>query len=292
MSRGFVILGIDTDRDRLKHAYALACSIKLCDMDQQVCLIVDQNKSDLVPKKYLEAFDYLVELSFGNTAYKDGFHGANLWQMRSCSPFEETIYVDDDTLFLNVDVDLLWDQFEDRDIAISNIAKTYRNTYADKTFDFEIEKIYDLPELYGNLIYFKTDSKLAIEWFKMADPCFQNWKEFYSQNFKEKKPNSFDKNVIVNTITDALDIYYDVKTDVAVLIDLSPFAQKFYSDDISDNWTDYLNFWFTQDLQLIVENSFISSGIVHYRDEQFLTDEILDVIVSKFKINKQRKDAA
>ena len=65
MSRGFVILGIDTDRDRLKHAYALACSIKLCDMDQQVCLIVDQNKSDLVPKKYLRFCISSIKINHG-----------------------------------------------------------------------------------------------------------------------------------------------------------------------------------------------------------------------------------
>ena len=43
MSRGFVIIGIDTDADCVKYAASLAMSIKNCDFNSQVCLITDKN---------------------------------------------------------------------------------------------------------------------------------------------------------------------------------------------------------------------------------------------------------
>jgi hypothetical protein len=104
MSKGFVTLGINTERDMIKYSYGLALSIKSSDPTAETCLIVDQGKTDTVPSKYFHAFDYISELPFGNTAYKDGFHGMNLWQLIHATPFEETIYADYDTLFNNVDI--------------------------------------------------------------------------------------------------------------------------------------------------------------------------------------------
>ena len=60
MSRGFITLGIDTEKDRIYHSYALANSIKHSDPDSQTCLVVDKGKSDLVPKDYLSIFDYIL----------------------------------------------------------------------------------------------------------------------------------------------------------------------------------------------------------------------------------------
>ena len=97
-SKGFITIGIDTDLDNVKYSYALALSIKSCDPKAEVCLVVDKNKADLVNKKYLHAFDYITELPFGNTAHKDGFHGVNFWQLLQCTPFDETIYLDYDTI--------------------------------------------------------------------------------------------------------------------------------------------------------------------------------------------------
>ena len=105
MSRGFITLGIDTGEDRIKYCYALACSIKLCDPKAEVCLVVDKGRLDFVSDVFHHAFDYIVELPYGNSAYKDGFHGMNLWQLYHVTPFDETIYLDYDTLFIDVNME-------------------------------------------------------------------------------------------------------------------------------------------------------------------------------------------
>ena len=153
MSRGFITLGINTEKDRVFHSYGLATSIKQSDPDSLTCLVVDKNKSDLVPKDYLTVFDYIVELPFGNSAYVDGFHGMNIWQMIHCSPFDETIYVDSDTLFHNIDIDLLWDTMKIKgDFAVPTNALTYRNYPIDTTRRFEYENMYELPTFFNNII--------------------------------------------------------------------------------------------------------------------------------------------
>ena len=206
MSRGFITLGINTEKDRVFHSYGLATSIKQSDPDSLTCLVVDKNKSDLVPKDYLTVFDYIVELPFGNSAYVDGFHGMNIWQMIHCSPFDETIYVDSDTLFHNIDIDLLWDTMQIKgDFAVPTNALTYRNYPIDTTLRFEYENMYELPTFFNNIIYWKKDTPIAEEWFKMADPIMQNWRGAYNKFFTDKKPSTFDKNILCNLVTHCLD---------------------------------------------------------------------------------------
>lgn len=285
MSRGFVTLGIDTDSDQVRYSYALALSIKQCDPDAEVCLIVDKDKSDLVPMRYFDAFDYITELPFGNTGHKDGFHASNIWQLQHATPFEETIYLDSDVILKNVNIDLLWDQFSSHGFAMSSTARSYRNLPAAKHNMFEIEIQYELPQLYGSLIYFDRGSNTSIEWFKMADPVFQNWREIYTSIFKEKKPSTFSKNVLCNVVTHLLDIEKEVSVPLNNLVELENRSQNYWSNDVPRLWTEMLNSWYTQKQHMIVENSSISGGIIHYRDRRFLTEEVLDVIKASTSIS-------
>jgi hypothetical protein len=285
MTQGFVTLGIDTDADQIRYSYALALSIKQCDPTAEVCLIVDKDKSDLVPSKYFNAFDYITELPFGNTGYNDGFHASNIWQLQHCTPFDETIYVDSDSIFKNVDVELLWDQFKNYGFAMSSFARSYRNIPVYKNSIFDIEITYNLPQLYSNLIYFDRGSNVSIEWFKMADPVFQNWRDVYRNIFKEKKPETFNKNILCNVVTHLLDVENEVKLKINNLYDLDNKSQSYWSNDVPNNWTEMLNYWYTQKQHLIIENSSISGGIIHYRDRKFLTEEILNVIKANSSVS-------
>lgn len=292
MSRGFITIGIDTDADQVQYNYSLALSIKACDPTAEVCLVVDKEKSDTVPTKYHHAFDYITELPFGNTGYDDGFHGSNFWQLQAASPFEENIYLDNDIIFNKVDIGLLWDSFANYDVAVPNTAFSYRNFPCSKQNLFEIEETYDLPKLYNNIFYFKRDSELAIEWFKMADPVFQNWREVYKVLFADKKPTSFNKNILCNIVHHFLDVAINVTTTVNNFYDLDLRSQNVWGAEIPVNWTEMLNYWYTSEGRLIIENSAINSGIIHYRDRKFLNKEVTDVIRNKVGVGNKREAAA
>tara|TARA_B100000941_G_scaffold249937_1_gene195992 strand:+ start:255 stop:1103 length:849 start_codon:yes stop_codon:yes gene_type:complete len=278
MSKGFITLGIDTEKDRIFHSYALAYSIKHSDPKSQTCLVVDKGKSDLVPKDYLEIFDYIVELPFGNSAHVDGFHGMNIWQMFHCSPFDETIYVDSDTLLHNIDIDLLWDTLSSKgDFAVPQNALSYRNYSIDNTHRFEFESLYNLPKFFNNMIYWKKDAQLSLEWFKMADPIMQNWRSAYNRFFTDKKPTTFDKNILCNLVTHCLDVQNEIGVLVGNHFDLHADCQGVWTEDLPKEWTEMLNYWISANGKIQIENHIITSGIIHYCDENFLTDEVIDV---------------
>jgi len=287
--RGFITIGINTDVDQVRYSYALALSIKNCDPEAEVCLVVDKDKSDLVDKNYFDAFDYIVELPFGNTGHADGYHGSNFWQLAHCTPFDETIYVDADSLFLNVDISLLWDQFANVDIGMTDIARTFRNNVANKNVLFDIEATYNLPQQYSQLFYYKLNEE-ALSWFKMADPIFQNWRQSYDIFFKDIKPQTFDKNILCNLVTHCLDMENETKVVINNFYDLATNSQHLWVNDLSKNWTDILNNWYTDQHELLIENSSISNGIIHYRDETFLTQEIIDELRKTFNTTKTRKE--
>jgi hypothetical protein len=203
------------------------------------------------------------------------------------TPFDETIYLDYDTILLDVNIPLLWDTFEFYDVAIPNYSKTFRGAPLNPNNLFDIEIAYHLPQLFNNFFYFKRESRLAIEWFKMADAVFQNWRDVYSVLFKDKKPLTFDKNVLANTVTYLIDVQNQVSVTLSNLYDLDNRSQWFWNEDVPAEWTKMLNSWFTDNNHLIIENSVISNGIIHYRDENFLTLEILDAIPAK--INNSSK---
>ena len=290
MSRGFLLIGINTEQNNMHYAYATALSIKRCDPEASICILVDQGYT--LPKTYEHVFDYISELPFGNSAFKDGFHGMNIWQIRHVTPYTETIYVDYDTLFINVDIELLWERLSSRDMAMPSLARTYRNGVEDKRSLFEFEKNYEFPELYNSFIYFKKDSQLALDWFKMADPVFQNWRDVYSSLMKEKKPDTFSKNVLANIVTHLLDCKNEVSFIMNDYYDFDIRSQWLWNSDMPNEWTEVLNYWFPENKKLIVENSVISSGIVHYRDENFITDEIINEYRTQIDIDNRRKAAS
>jgi hypothetical protein len=65
-----------------------------------------------------------------------------------------------------------------------------------------------------------------------------------------------------------------------------------WSKDIPSKWTELLNYWFPENKKLIIENSIISSGIVHYRDEDFITEEIINEYKTNADISSRRKPAS
>ena len=152
--RGFVTLGINTGEDNIRYCYALACSIKACDPNASITLIVDKGQLGNVQSFYEHVFDYMVELPYGNSAHKDGFHGMNLWQVYHVTPYQETIYVDYDTLFLNVNIDDLWKTMSSKNgISVPIDALAYRNFPVPKMWRFEYEIQYKLPKFFYNLMY-------------------------------------------------------------------------------------------------------------------------------------------
>ena len=204
----------------------------------------------------------------------------NLWQVYHATPYEETIYVDYDTLFVNVDTDILWKVMsQNGGISVPRQALSYRNYPIQQFPRFEYEDAYKLPQYFYNLMYFDKNSDQAREWFKMADPVMQNWRDVYGHIFPNKKPDKFEKNLLGNVITHFVDASDNINVSLNNFFDLHTSSHGAFHDpdNVPKNWTDMLNYWVTDNIKIQIENSVIGNGIIHYSDETFLTEEVVDV---------------
>ena len=80
-----------------------------------------------------------------------------------------------------------------------------------------------------------------------------------------------------NLITHFCDVSKDVDCFVGNHYDIHSDNQGVWFDEVPDNWTEMINYWVSDNGKIQIENSIISSGIIHYTDENFLTDEVIDV---------------
>ena len=66
VKRGYITLGINTGEDNVRYCYALACSIKLCDPNASITLVVDKGQlgnGSTIPIKSPVKLDSLNEIN-------------------------------------------------------------------------------------------------------------------------------------------------------------------------------------------------------------------------------------
>ena len=94
--------------------------------------------------------------------------------------------------------------------------------------------------------------------------------------------------MLCNLVTHCLDIQKETNVIINNFYDLSISSQNLWASDLSRIWTDSLNNWYTNKQEIIIENSTISNGIIHYRDENFLTKEVINELKQTFDTTKTR----
>ena len=90
-------------------------------------------------------------------------------------------------------------------------------------------------------------------------------------------------------ITHLLDVETDVSVNLNNFYDFNIKSQWLWNNDVPDDWTQVLNYWFPQNKKLIIENHIIPDGILHYRNEEFLTPEIEHEYRTQIDISRRRK---
>ena len=159
VKQGYLVIAQNTkDSDGntinyIRMAYALALSIKHTQKGVNNVSVAVVNKKD-VPTHYHYVFDEIVELPFEDDAKMADWKINNKWKYYHCTPYEQTVILDTDMLFMS-DVSHWWEYLTQWDMMATTRVKTYRgNTVVDhhyrKTFQ---------PNLLPNVPNFKTFSK-------------------------------------------------------------------------------------------------------------------------------------
>ena len=170
MTKGYVVLAQNSDINYIRQAYALALSIKKF---QPTINNISLVTNDVVPDEYKLVFDKIILIPFGDHAVDSQWKVENRWKLYHATPYDETIVLDADMLFLE-NMESLWTYANGRDLFFTSKVIDYKNrTVVDTTYRKTfIEN--ELPNLYSGLYYFKKSDK-SLEFFKVLEFITYNW---------------------------------------------------------------------------------------------------------------------
>lgn len=266
MSNGFCITAQNnSETDYIKQAYALACSIHKFNSNQNVSLITD----DEVPSKYKSVFDKIIPIPWGNLAAYTDWKIENRWKVFHITPYDNTIVMDADMIVLE-DITDWWNKCNRHSIAFTTSVLTYKKDLFTTNYYRKSFIANDLPNLYSGLYYFKKD-EVAKSFFELVEIISKNWKVFYNKFAPLYKQSweSFDVNC---AIAYKLLNLPSIKTPLT-FTHMKPHGQ--YWEHVPEKWTDYLDISIDESIYL---GNFTQKGVLHYVEDEFLTDTVLEFV--------------
>ena len=176
--RGYLIPAIDTDSvDYLSCAVQLARSIRQWHPSANIAVMSVKRCSDPV-------FDHVIPLPYGD---QGGF--ANDWQVFAASPYRQTIKLEADMLCASP-IDHWWTLFEQRDVVVSQGARTFYDQPAVSRYYRKIFDENNLPDVYNAVTYWRL-SATAKEFFDLVRQIFEQWNEYKTLlKFPDEQPTT------------------------------------------------------------------------------------------------------
>jgi hypothetical protein len=272
MNFGYLIVVASNDNvDYLKLAYALALSIKNTQKPgyDKVALVIDNPK--LVDNlKSPWVFDHVIE--WDKETHWDG----RSW-MDQLSPFENTVCLDADMLFLR-DYSHWIDYFiENCELYIPSKALTYRGEIITNDFYRKAFTKNNLPNLYSMFTFFKQESELATEFFNLGRCIIKNPSEFSNLYLSKHKPKVVGTDEAFALSARILDIADIISYDLEFpnLVHMKPMIQNW--SWTADRVTEHAGFYFNTQGNLKIGN-YQQHNIVHYVEKDLVNDEIVSML--------------
>jgi hypothetical protein len=129
MSKGFLIFAENSKTcDYVEQAYGLALSIKNTQTAVSNVSIVTNNKLTTAQQK---VFDHVIEIPWVNNNIESRYKSEHRWKLFHVSPYNETIVLDSDMLFLD-DVADWWDYCAHHELKFCSKIKNYKQEVIEK----------------------------------------------------------------------------------------------------------------------------------------------------------------
>lgn len=272
MNFGYLIVVSRSDNsDYLKLAYALALSIKNTQKPgfDKVALVIDDRQC-LLEIKSPWVFDHVIE--WNQRTYWDGRS-----HMDQLSPFDYTICLDADMLFLN-DCSHWAEYFiENCELYCPGKVYTYRKELVSDRFYRQTFIKNDLPNLYSMYTFFKKDSQTAKEFFELGRSIIDDSTRYSNLYLSEHKPKILGTDEAFALSAKILDIADEISYDL-------PFPNIVHFKPMIQNWpwnadraTDHVGFYFSKDGNLKIGN-YQQNDLIHYVEKDLVTDEIVSIL--------------
>ena len=272
MNFGYLlIISESQDADYLQMAYALALSIKNTQKPgyDKVALVTD-NKAAVEKLKSAWVFDYVTEWD------KETFWDGRSW-MDKLTPFENTICLDVDMLFLR-DYSHWVDYFiANSELYVANRAYTYRGEIINRDDYRRTFTRNQLPNLYSFYTFFKKDSELADQFFTLGRYIIKNPIEFSNHFLSELKPKVVGTDEAFALSAKILDISDEIAYDLEFpkVVHMKPLIQNWPWP--ANSWSDHVGFYFNRQGQLKIGN-YQQYDIVHYVEKDKVTPEMINIL--------------
>jgi hypothetical protein len=275
MNFGYLIVVAHSDEaDYLKMAYALALSIKNTQKEgyDKVALVID-DKSKIDDLKSPWVFDHIIEWN------KEKFWDGRSW-MDHLSPWEYTVCLDADMLFLR-DYSHWIDYFsENCDLYIASKSLTYRGNEVTSDFYRKAFTVNELPNLYSMWSWFKKDSDISKEFFSLARWIIKYPKEFSNIFLSDYKPRVLGTDEAFALSAKILDIQDEIsyKLEFPRLVHMKGMVQDWPWP--AEKVTDHVGFYLNKQTRVKISN-YQQHDIIHYVEKDLITDEIISILEEK-----------
>ena len=265
---GYLVFAVNTEQRR--QATALAYSLLARTPDIPVSLCVPD--VDALETEYEEPFDQVIEFPYD----KSEVARLNEWQAIYMTPYTHNIVLDCASIALG-DMTNIWRYCTDNhDLCFVSAIKTFRDHTVktdSRQKNYEHNKI---DPVYSNMYYFRKDSQIALDYFKLCDPYFREYPDLYDSVLaKHHIPETFDANLSASISVTHLGIQNEVTPlhpDLFTFTDMVACKQGFSRDSA---WTEYLNTWPSTDGRIKIQNYNVNN-LLYYQETDFLTNDIFN----------------
>ena len=246
--RGYLIPAIDTDSvDYLNCAVQLARSIRQWHPAANISVLSVKRCSDPV-------FDHVIPLPYGDLG---GY--INDWQCFTASPYRETIKLEADMICASP-IDHWWTLFEQRDVVVSQGARTFYDEPATSRYYRKIFDANQFPDVYNAITYWRL-SATAKEFFDLVRQIFEQWDSY-------KKILKFPDDAPTTDVVYAVAAVIMGPERVTLPPGLGPtivHMKRHVNPTHSNNWTKEL-VWENDPFRINTVSQF---GLVHYHIKEW-----------------------
>lgn len=272
-SKGFFTIAQNTNKvDYLRIAYLQALNIKYTQKTIN-SYSVGVTPGTIIPDKYKEVFDNVIEIPWGDDAINTGWKLNNEWKSIYMSPYESTIKIDSDLLFFE-DIQSWWYIFAHHDIVPCIEVLDYRGNVSNSMYYRKEIELNGLPNFYSGLFYFRK-CPTAYELFDTSKEIFRAWSSGIDKllyDDKDLKRNQETTDVVFALASKVLGINYHLKFNK--FVHMKKEIQDVQDLKLNERWTDSLRYHFDNELNLFIEN-FKQTYPVHYYLKEFASSKLI-----------------
>jgi hypothetical protein len=280
MSRGYLVLAQNNSNvDYLKQAYCLALTIKATQPTiNNVSLVTDV--IDAVPQHYKSVFDNIISIPWYDDAYNSEWKIENRWKLYHISPYNETIVLDSDMIFLT-NIEHWWKYLsKNHEIFVTSSVLTYRNEVVTNDYYRKTFTANSLPNAYSALTYFKQSANSEKFW-KLVEVICKDWQMFYQTFLTSYKPTYLSIDVAfaiaIKILGNENEVFSTLK--YPTFVHMKGRIQNW--KDSSDKWTDCVGYYYNNNGELKIGN-YIQRGIFHYTEKD-IVDTFLHIAERRIK---------